>query len=103
MGVGRACGETMQATACSHPPLKIICHQRIPGSFLRCGSWPEIENLGPAVALLAQMLDAPPIGRQLREIASKSLNDDHKNHVPCDGAVRSIDALNDPVKANGVE
>lgn len=63
----------------------------------------EIENLGPAVELLAQMLDAPPIRRQLREIASKSLNDDHKNHVPCDGAVRSIDALNDPVKANGVE
>lgn len=93
----------MQAAACSHPPLKIMSHQRILGSFLRCGSWPEIENLGPAVESLAHMLDAPPIGRQLREIASKSLNDDHKNHVPCDGAVRSIDASNDPVKANGVE
>lgn len=76
-----------------------MSHQRIPGSFLRCGSWPEIENLGPVV----ELLDAPPIGRQLREIASKSLNDDHKNHAPTDGAVRSVDALNDPVKANGVE
>lgn len=60
---GQACGETMQAAACSYPPLKIISHQRIPSSFLRADHGPDIEPRGPAIELLAQMLDAPPIGR----------------------------------------
>lgn len=36
-------------------------HQRIPRSFLRWDHGLDIENLGSAVELLAQMLDAPPI------------------------------------------
>jgi hypothetical protein len=60
---GQACGETMQAAACSYPPLKIISHQRIPNSFHRADHGPDSENLGPAVELLVQMLDVPRIGR----------------------------------------